>query len=68
MKKHKYWKNEYGDLIFFDGGNLTYSRWCISIDGKYHISKGGLNIAKNYLNNLRGKKTKFYKIEFTELN
>lgn len=67
MKQHKWWKNEYDDLVFYDGGDLTYNRWCITMDGKYITSQGGLNQAKKYINDKRGKKTKFYKIDYVEL-
>ena len=62
MKQHKWWKNEFDDLIFYDGGDLKYSRWCIVIDGKYETSKGGLNQAKKYINEKRNKKTVLLRI------
>lgn len=63
---HKFWRNEFLDVVFYDGGDLTYQRWCISMDGNYITSKGGLNQAKNFVNKKRGIKTKWIKINSYE--
>ncbi len=60
--QHKYWRNEFLDVISFDGGYETFRRWIISMDGNYITSKGGLNQAKHFVNEKRGFKTKWVKI------
>jgi hypothetical protein len=62
LNQHKFWRNEFLDIIHFDGVDITYRRWCISMDGGYVTSRGGLNQAKNFVNEKRGLKTKWTKI------
>lgn len=65
--QHPNWRNEFLDVVFYDGGDLTFYRWCICMEGNYITSKGGLNQAKSFVNNKRGLKTKWIKINSKEL-
>ena len=66
FNQHKFWRNELLDVVFYDGGDLTYQRWGISMDGNYITSKRGLNQAKNFVNKKRRLKTKWVKINSHE--
>lgn len=57
------WTNELGDFItrsdgYFDKRGAA-SCYTITIDGKYIKSVGGLNLAKNFINEYRNVKCKW---------
>lgn len=62
IHQHQFWRNEFLDVIYFERNIIVQSRWCIYIDCKYITSKVGLNQAKHFVNNERGIKTKWVKI------
>jgi hypothetical protein len=59
MNIHKFWRNEFLDLVYYDN---ELKNWLISMDGKLIKTKLGINKSKNFVNKKRGQKTKWVKI------